>query len=193
MDNNSGNRSNLSENQVLLKLEEDGFTTSDDKVEELLKSLTKPKCLYALKILFENIQNEFSSQILIDSLIALADPTPFNYYSKESVARLELHLRTWVAVLERICFSEMRLSRELREDVYNSLAKFAEIHRKTTQVIEEGLENIFKSKLNINQQQKNEDENYIKKRNYNIDFLLIHLQDTLHSLRDDKTWFQESL
>ena len=36
----------------------------DDKVEELLKSLTKPKCLYALKLLFENLQNEFSSQLL---------------------------------------------------------------------------------------------------------------------------------
>src|SRR2546421_12891866 len=93
------------ENQVLLKLEKDGFTTPDDKVEELLKNLTKPKCLYALKILFENAQNEFSSQASIDSLVALANPTPFNYYSKESVARLELHLRTWVAVLERICFS----------------------------------------------------------------------------------------
>jgi len=174
-------------------LEEDGFTTPDDKVEELLKNLTKPKCLYALKIFFENIQIEFSSRAMTNSIKALADPTPFEFYSKESVAVLELHLRTWVVVLERICFSEMRLSRELREKIYNSLAKFAEIHRKTTQVIEEGLENIFKSNLNINQQQKNDDENYIKKRNYNIDFLLIHLRDTLHSLRDDETWFEEIL
>src|ERR1043165_2437498 len=29
--------------------------------------------------------------------------------------------------------------------------------------------------------------------NYNIDFLLIHLRDTLHSLRDDETWFEEIL
>src|SRR5437763_14333947 len=94
------------ENQVLLKLEEDGFTTPDEKVEELLKNLSKPKCLYALKILFEDIQNESSFQTLIDSLVALSDPTPFNYYSKETVSRLELHLRTWIAVLERICFSE---------------------------------------------------------------------------------------
>src|SRR5438105_4526309 len=83
------------ENQVLLKLEEDGFTTPDDKVEELLKNLSKPKYLHALKILFENMQNEFSSRATTDSLVALADPTPFNHYSKESVARLELHLRTW--------------------------------------------------------------------------------------------------
>src|ERR1051325_9658819 len=120
------------------------------------------------KILFEDIQNEFSSRVTIDSLKALADPTPFDHYSEESAAVLELHLRTWAAVLERICFSPIRLSRDLRENIYNSLTNFAEIHRKTTQVIEEGLENVFKSNLNINQQQKNDDENYIKKQNYNI-------------------------
>ncbi|PKC61861.1 hypothetical protein RhiirA1_444238, partial [Rhizophagus irregularis] len=120
-------------NRILLKLEEDGFTTPDDKVEELLKNLTKPSYLYALKLLFENLQNEFSSQSLINSLEALIDSTTFNYYSKESMARLELHLRTWVIVLERICFSLIVLSKELRDKVYNSLAKFAEIHRKTTQ------------------------------------------------------------
>ena len=130
-------------NRVLLKLEEDGFNTPDDKVEELLKNLTRPKYLFALKLLFENLQNEFSSQVLINSLEALAN-TPFKHYSKESVARLELHLRTWVAVLERICFSPIVLSKELRDDVYNSLEKFAEIHRKTTQVIEIGLDNNFR-------------------------------------------------
>ncbi|PKY58695.1 hypothetical protein RhiirA4_550134, partial [Rhizophagus irregularis] len=123
---------NVSNNRILLKLEEDGFITPDDKVEELLKNLTKPSYLYALKLLFENLQNEFSSQVLENSLEALVD-TSFKHYSKESVARLELHLRILVTVLERICFSPIVLSKELRDKVYNSLAKFAEIHRKTTQ------------------------------------------------------------
>src|SRR5437764_15130320 len=58
----------------------------------------------------------------------------------------------------------------------------------------EGLEDNFKPSLNITQQQKNDDDdNYVKKRNYNIDFLLIHIRDTLHSLRDDETWFRETL
>src|SRR5207245_3085787 len=56
--------------------------------------------------------------------------------------------------------------KELQNKVYNSLAQFAEIYHKTTQVIG------------------------IKRHNYNIDFLLIYLRDTLHSLCDDKTWFQ---
>ncbi|POG65177.1 hypothetical protein GLOIN_2v1844864 [Rhizophagus irregularis DAOM 181602=DAOM 197198] len=180
---------NLFNNRILLKLEEDGFTTPDDKVEELLKHLTKSSYLYTIKLLFENLQYEFSSQVLENSLEALVD-TSFKHYSKESVARLELHLRILVIVLERICFSPIVLSKELRDKIYNSLAKFAEIHRKTTQVIEIGLDNNFRSNYNQFNQQNN-DQVEIKKRNYNIDFLLIHLRDTLHSLRDDETWFQE--
>ncbi|PKY19550.1 hypothetical protein RhiirB3_495079 [Rhizophagus irregularis] len=164
-----------------IKLEEDGFTVSDRNVMSLIKNLNETKCLYSLKLLFEDMQNEFSNKILIDSLIALADPTPFNlYYSKETINRLELQLRTWVAVLERICFSPIRLTKEFRDKIYNSLAKFAEIHQKTTQIIK-GSENNFEFNLNRNE----------SVRNYNIDFLLIHMRDTLNSLRDDETWFQE--
>ncbi|PKC56565.1 hypothetical protein RhiirA1_539850, partial [Rhizophagus irregularis] len=182
---------NMFNYRILLKLGEDGFITPDEKAKELIKELSEIKYLYALKVLFENLQSEFSSQVLANSLEALVD-TPFNHYSKESVARLELHLRALVTVLERICFSPIVLSKVLRDKVYNSLAKFAEIHRKTTQVIEIGLDNNFRRNFNqFNQQSNNQDEQIIKKRNYNIDFLLIHLRDTLHSLRDDETWFQE--
>ncbi|CAB4430710.1 unnamed protein product [Rhizophagus irregularis] len=182
---------NMFNNRILLKLGEDGFITPDEKAKELIKELSEIKYLYALKMLFENLQNEFSSQVLANSLEALVD-TPFNHYSKESVARLELHLRALVTVLERICFSPIVLSKVLRDKVYNSLAKFAEIHRKTTQVIEIGLDNNFRRNFNqFNQQSNNQDEQIVKKRNYNIDFLLIHLRNTLHSLRDDETWFQE--
>src|SRR5581483_4411382 len=139
--------------------------------------------------LFEDLQNEFSSRIMINSLVTLSDPTPFNYYSKESIAELELHLRTWVVVLERICFSSIHLGKELHENTLNSLAKFAEFHR---QVMEKDLENIFKTNLSLNQKQKT-DKDHAKMQNYNIDFLLIHLRDTLHSLRDDENWLQELL
>ena len=134
LDNNDENGTNLSENQVLFKLEEDGFITPDDKVEELLTNLTKPKCLYALKVLFENLQNEFSSRAITNSLKALADPTPFDYYSKENITRLELHLRTWIAVLEQIHFSlsPIVLSKDLQDKVFNSLTKFEEVYHKTT-------------------------------------------------------------
>ncbi|EXX59329.1 Sgt2p [Rhizophagus irregularis DAOM 197198w] len=181
-------------NSCILELEMSGLTTPNEKAEVLInKDLTKIENLFALKLLFENPLNEISPGILRNSLVTLANPTLFDYYDKLSVARLELHIRTWVAVLEKICFTPMRLSKELRDKVYNSLAKFAEIHKKTTQVMQEGIDNNYRSDFNqFNQLQDNkEDEGIINKRNYNIDFLLIHLRDTLHSLRDDETWFQE--
>ncbi|CAG8490006.1 9600_t:CDS:2, partial [Funneliformis caledonium] len=184
-------------NHILHKLEEDGPTTPDEKAKELLTKIAETKFLYALKLLFENPLNQFSPRVLRDSLIELSDPTPFDYYEKQSEVVLELHLRTYVAVLEQICFSPMRLSKELRDRVYNSLAMFSEIHRKIAQVMQEGINNNFRS--NFNQfNQRNDDINdrniiKIKRRNYNIDFLLIHLRDTLHSLRDDETWYQEIL
>jgi tetratricopeptide (TPR) repeat protein len=180
----------MSNNYIFNKnLEEDKFITLDEKAEKLLKNITKPKYLHALKLLFENPLNKFTPKVLRDSLVALADPQSFDYYDEQSVIRLELHLRTWVAVLEQICFTKMRLSKDLRDRIYNSLSKFAEIHRRTTQVTQEGFDNNYTSKFD--QLQISENENIIKKRNYNIDFLLIHLRDTLHSLRDDETWFQE--
>ncbi|EXX58129.1 Sti1p [Rhizophagus irregularis DAOM 197198w] len=182
---------NVFTNFILQKLEADGFITPNNKAEELEKNLTKPEYLYALRLLIEDLTNKFSSTVLTNLLKALADHTPFDHHSMEIVIRLELHLRTLVAVLERICFSSIVLSKELRDKVYNSLTKFAEFHRKTTQVISEGLENVFRSNQ-FNQSQEN-DKVIFQKRNYNIDFLLIHLRDTLHSLRDDETWFREML
>src|SRR5581483_2901957 len=97
---------------LLLKLEEDKFVTPDEKVNELMKKLRDMKCLCALRFLFEDLQNKFSSQVLIDSLDALSEPNLFNDYSKECSLRLELHLRTCMAVLERICFSSVVLSKD---------------------------------------------------------------------------------
>ncbi|GET65799.1 uncharacterized protein OCT59_027095 [Rhizophagus irregularis] len=65
---------------------------------------------------------------------------PFDFYAKQSMTRLKLHLRTWGTVLEWICFSPI----ELRD---KALSKFSEIHRKTTQVIKIGLDNNFRSNL----------------------------------------------
>ncbi|CAB5189584.1 unnamed protein product [Rhizophagus irregularis] len=155
---------------INLKLEEDGFITPDEKVEKLIKALTETKYLYALKSLFENLQISFFSQTLINSLKALSDPISFNNYSKECAPRLELHLRTWIIVLERICFSPIVLKKVLRDELYDSLSKFAEIYHNITQVT----------------------QNQVM-RNYNIDFLLIHLRDTLHSLHHNSIAFQELL
>src|SRR2546430_6906228 len=61
--------------------------------------------------------------------------------------------------------------------------------------MQEGNDNKYRSDFQFNQLQANKEDEVtiIKKRNYNIDFLLIHMRDTMHSLRDDETWFQEIL
>ncbi|RIA81417.1 hypothetical protein C1645_837049 [Glomus cerebriforme] len=69
-----------------------------------------------------------------------------------------------------------------------------ELHLRTLVAV---LEQMFFSStvpiININFQ-KSKDEKYnINKCNYNIDFLLIHLRHTLHSLCNDITWFQDLL
>ncbi|PKY19548.1 hypothetical protein RhiirB3_469216 [Rhizophagus irregularis] len=208
--NYEASHTNIFENQVLLKLEMDGFTTTDEKVKKLIEELVEVKYLYALKLLFEDFQEQISDHVLVKSLEELANPALFkSYYSKESAARLELHIRTWIAALERVLFLEIRLAREIRNQLYNSLAKFAKIHRKTTQVMKEGLENNIRPKIDkaveerlendfnpnynsLDHQKNNQgNEKIAKKRNYNIDFLLTHLRDTLHSLRDDENWVQE--
>ena len=125
--NNLENQDSVTNNHILFKLEQGGFITPDEKVKELIKELTEIESLYALKLLFENQQNKFSPQVLINSLEILIDPKPFNYYSKESITRLEFHLRTWVAVLEQICFSQIVLGKELRDKVYNSLITLDQI------------------------------------------------------------------
>ncbi|GBB84806.1 hypothetical protein RclHR1_11380004 [Rhizophagus clarus] len=175
-------------NRVLIELDENGFTTPDGKARELIKDLTKTKWLYALKLLFEDPLNQFSSEVLRACLIALAEPPTFDYHEKMIVAKLELHMRTLVAVLEQICISTMRLSKELRDKVHNSLPKFAGIHKHAIQVMQEGNDNISVSDPVQSNKLKN---NIIIRRNYNIDFLLIHLRDTLNSLRDDETWLRE--
>ncbi|GBC49365.2 hypothetical protein GLOIN_2v1788324 [Rhizophagus irregularis DAOM 181602=DAOM 197198] len=146
-------------NCILLELEQDGFITPDKKAEELIKNLSKLKYLFALKLLFENPFNQFSDEVLRNSLVALADPTHFDYYGKQSMIRLELHIRTWIAVLEKICVTPMRLSKKLRDKAYSSLAKFAEIHKKTTQVMQEGIDNNFRSGFNqFNQLHDNKED-----------------------------------
>ena len=58
----------------------------------------------------------------------------------------------------------MRLSKELWDGIYNSLARFSEIHQKMTQVMQEGVYNNYKSDFNqFNQQDNEEDENIVKK------------------------------
>ncbi|CAG8669457.1 12067_t:CDS:1, partial [Racocetra fulgida] len=130
-------------------------------------------------------------EMLVESIELLADSSAFKSYSIEDISKLELHLRTLVSLIEVICKSEIRLRHDLREKIYAQLGKFAEIHFRSTEANEEGFK-VFNSKFEEFNPHSN-DSNIYKdgKRNYNIDFLLLHLRDTLHCMRDDENKFLE--
>ncbi|CAG8649636.1 7252_t:CDS:1, partial [Dentiscutata erythropus] len=170
---------------------------------EKFKKWTSIHNIYSLKII-ENIKNnKISDKILVDSLELLADSSIFKYYSIEVISELELHLRTLVSLIEVICKRDIRIRHDLRERIYNQLGKFAEIHFLSTEVNEQGFNKVFKpqyddfnppSKSTISPELANSNDSKIYKdgrRNYNIDFLLLHLRDTLHCMRDDENKFLE--
>ncbi|RIB16637.1 hypothetical protein C2G38_2189335 [Gigaspora rosea] len=141
--------------------------------------------------------------MIIESIKQLSDSSVFDYYSIETISELELHLRTLVSLIEIICKSEIRIRHELREKIYAQLKNFAEIHFRSTEVNEQGFNKVFKSKFEdfnpspksttlLDSDVSNEGKVYKDvKRNYNIDFLLLHLRDTLHCMRDDENKFLE--
>ncbi|CAG8772755.1 19387_t:CDS:2, partial [Dentiscutata erythropus] len=132
---------------------------------EKFKKWTSTHDIYSLKKIIED--NKISHKLLVKSLELLSDSSTFKYYSIEAISELELHLRTLVSLIEVICKSKIRIRHDLREKIYAQLGKFAEIHFRSTEVNEQGF-------------------NKNGKRNYNIDFLLLHLRDTLHCMNDDE-------
>ncbi|KAF0494227.1 anaphase promoting complex subunit cdc27 [Gigaspora margarita] len=168
---------------------------------EKLKKWTSIHDIYSLKKVIEN--NKISHKMLVYSLELLADSSVFKFYSIEAISELELHLRTLVALIEVICKSEIRIQHNLREKIYTELGKFAEVHFRSTEVHEQGFNKVFKAQFeNFNPSSKSTTSSELDilndskvnkngKRNYNIDFLLLHLRDTLHCMRDDETKFSE--
>ncbi|CAG8517294.1 39286_t:CDS:2, partial [Gigaspora margarita] len=155
----------------------------------------------SLKKIIED--NKISNKILVESLEMLADASVFNYYSIEAIRELELHLRTIIFLIEVICRCEIRIPHDLKEKIYAQLVKFAEKHFQITEIYEQGFNNVFRAPFeDFNAQSKlttppdfaiSNDEKFYKdgKRNYNIDFLLLYLRDTLHCIRDDENKFSE--
>jgi hypothetical protein len=166
---------------------------SDDVINELLSGdiISNPKNLLRLNKLACEQPNQWTVRSLVRSLEKLCDTKCYTYTSNDTVIMLELHLRTFASVLEAFIQSPAVLGRELREKLYKQLSEFNNIHNNISTVMEQGLNKTWRGKLqNLNVPDVELQISGIK-RNYNIDFLLIHLRDTLHSLSDDETKFRE--
>ncbi|CAG8537908.1 13333_t:CDS:2 [Gigaspora rosea] len=160
--------------------------------EEFIKDFSKLDNLIGFKQLVEDFEVELPEEILIKALKLLGDASSFEYQSEKTISRLEVHLRTWMATLERVYYSPIVLGSEIREQLYKHLSDFVNFHHKMTNAFKEGIGNSFKSK-GKSKEIPNKKNIYMNFQNYNINFLLIHLRDTLHSMRDDETRIDEIL
>ncbi|CAG8466149.1 14109_t:CDS:2 [Gigaspora rosea] len=161
------------------------------QADEFIKDFSKLDNLIGFKQLVEDFEIELPEEILIKALKLLSDASSFEYYSGNIMIRFETHIRTWMATLERVYYSPIVLGRELREQLYNRLSDFVEKHNMMKRVIKQGVGNSHKLKGKSKEISNN--NIYMHFQNYNIDFLLIHLRDTLHSMRDDETLIDEIL
>ncbi|CAG8793924.1 31286_t:CDS:2 [Gigaspora margarita] len=145
--------------------------TSINQAEEFIKDLNKLDNLIGFKQLIGDFEIEIPEEILIETLKLLSDASSFEFYSEITMIRLEAHLRTWM--------------------LYKHLNDFVDIHYKMINGLKKGAGNNFKSKGKY--KEIFDDDIYIHFQNYNINFLLIHLRDTLLSMSDDETRMDEIL
>ncbi|CAG8636291.1 15777_t:CDS:2, partial [Gigaspora margarita] len=173
--------------------EKDSKLASINQAEEFMKDFSKLTNLDGFKQLIEDFEKELTEDILIKALELLSDISFFKYHSKETMIRLEVHLRTWMVTLERLCYLPVVLGREIREQLYSRLSDFIKFHHNMTNVFKQGVNDGFKSKSKSKEISVNNEDLYVHFQNYNINFLLIHLRDTLHSMRDDEIRTDEVL
>ncbi|CAG8611321.1 95_t:CDS:2 [Dentiscutata erythropus] len=163
-----------------------------DRAKEFMNNFRDPLNLIRFKYLVENLEIEPSApllELLVDALLLLSDASLFNVkcYTRNTIPHLELHLRTLVATLEIVFYSPIILNCETRDKLYSNLDNFIDIHYRVTEMSSQRVNHSFKSKFKF----KEVNNIYMNFPNYNINFLLIHLRDTLHSMRDDETQLDE--
>ncbi|CAG8577299.1 22375_t:CDS:2 [Dentiscutata erythropus] len=189
-------RSNTSKSTIHTRNNSDGslFNSDTEKLDEtkaaviqakdLMKDFSDPSNLYGFKLLVEDLRLKLPSKILINALKLLSDVSLFDYYTEDIISHFELHLRTWVATLERVVCSSIAsifLNQEFYDKLYSSLVSFIDIHYHITL--------FFKQEVDLDIA----GDNYLHFQNYNVNFLLIHLRDSLHSIRNNKTRSDEFL
>ncbi|RIB13269.1 hypothetical protein C2G38_2198339 [Gigaspora rosea] len=155
------------ENYALNNSEKNIIKTEDpNSFLRNLGNLGNLKNLSYLKTLVENYK--LSDKQLIEALELLSDPSLFKVYNKNTIVRLELHLRICKAILEVVTYSSITLEYDLRDKFNNGLNNFAEIYYET-----------------IKHEPENTHTNF---KNYNINFLLINLRDISRSTKLNNTF-----
>jgi tetratricopeptide (TPR) repeat protein len=131
-----------------------------------------PSDYCSLKSLLEDRSNPLSSNVLKFALEALSDSSIFELYDEENSVILELHLRTLLATINAASRSEIYLKHISRDDLFTQLTKFAKFYISGDDLRSKDIESI-----SIDEK--------ILMRNYNNDFLLWILRDTVHAISDN--------
>ncbi|CAG8696927.1 16390_t:CDS:1, partial [Gigaspora margarita] len=152
-------------------------------VKELLRDLGNSSNLIEFKQLLEDFKIKLPNNILIEALRSFLNTPEQEFYGKDgdNPAYFELYLRTLMAVLERVCYTSFVLKQGFHDQLYNKLKDFVERHYRMTHVFTHGI-------YGLSDEFQHNTINIESRRfpNYNINFLLIHLRDTLHSLNNDE-------
>ncbi|CAG8584288.1 1739_t:CDS:1, partial [Scutellospora calospora] len=72
-----------------------------NQAEEFMEDFDNPSNLIRFKKLVEDFEIKLPERILIKALKLLGDASYFEYHSENIIPHLEIHLRTWMATLER--------------------------------------------------------------------------------------------
>ncbi|CAG8455302.1 217_t:CDS:2, partial [Scutellospora calospora] len=159
-----------------------------DYAKRFMKNFNEPSNLIGFKLLVEDPEIKFPTKLLVDALLLLSDSSSFECYIGNTIPHLELRLRTWFAVLEKVVYSPTVLTREIREKLRSNLDRFINIHYQITMVFSQKNDHSYKP----GEIDSTNDTDIIFP-NYNINFLLFHLRDTLNFIRDDEFYFDEFL
>ncbi|CAG8668323.1 14037_t:CDS:2, partial [Dentiscutata erythropus] len=79
-------------------------STSINQAREFIKDFSELDNLIRFKQLVENLEIELPKELLIKSFKLLSDASAFEYHSENIMIRLEIHLQTWMATLERVYY-----------------------------------------------------------------------------------------
>ncbi|RIB24663.1 hypothetical protein C2G38_2139167 [Gigaspora rosea] len=162
----------------------------DIHVRELMRDLGNSSNLIEFKQLLEDFKIKLPNNILIEALRSFLNTPEHEFYGKDgdNPAYFELYLRTLIAVLERVCYTSFVLKQSFHDQLYAKLKDFVERHYRMTHVFTHGI-------YGLSDEFQHNTINIESRRfpNYNINFLLIHLRDTLHSLNNDEPCSTEIL
>ncbi|CAG8714243.1 6874_t:CDS:2, partial [Dentiscutata erythropus] len=165
--------SSLNNDSIFRKGIKELESTYINQAKEFIKDFSELDNLVRFKQLVENFEIELPEDILIKAVKLLSDALSFEYHSENTMIRLEVHLQTWIATLERVYYSPVVLGYEIHKHLYKNLSDFVDFHHRMINAFKQGVSKSFKQKGKSKEIPNN--EIYMYFQNYNINFLLIHL------------------